>query len=629
MLVRILSLILFSLTRPPTKVRRVFVGAVMNESFRGKTASVASFAMQKIIECGLSQDCMIVTAVSDTDLSAKFEAYGVHLVEGGGAGEEKTGVTAATAKKPPTAPPVADGAGRNDQEPLQNDDSKVPISARRADFPNVVKTHLDVHTSDRGSVQNPTDFFIPWEDRKPAAVERMPIRTAGGETNAWNASPRLHLDHSFQQRSPHSIPIAPVAGAFTGEPTSLRDISFLERKRAAEARRAYSHAAAEQHQMYFSTTAQQFDNRKPPPAAYDVPTAARGEPTYAAREITYAGTAYAASLSQRAFDTQESEKVRGGPTRKHHAGLDDIYTLQANAAAQAAAAAAAALGGDDEGYALPKTRGPKTDEEKRKRNAIYSRRKYVRKKIEHQVLEQQGVSLRKQNIILKNEHTMLQGLLEQANRIVETVESGGIVETIPTLGRRSMASTNNFSFHGMRQPSDTPSGTRLAGGLEFASAPPQGMSRAFESMNLPSRTTTAVHRPSRLINPVSGSLLDSLPPGVHASLPPQVQRFPADDMMRRTGMTEAPRGFGDLGQNEYIHELPSHNSRRDQDIILENMIREGRDPYARRDTLNPLLSETGVLPSRDERYGARSNEGNALEAEVIRSMHLRGSEQEP
>ena len=50
----------------------------------------------------------------------------------------------------------------------------------------------------------------------------------------------------------------------------------------------------------------------------------------------------------------------------------------------------------------------------KERNKIYSRRKYYRKKIENQVLEEQAVSLKKLNGELRLENERLERLLKEA-----------------------------------------------------------------------------------------------------------------------------------------------------------------------------------------------------------------------
>lgn len=59
----------------------------------------------------------------------------------------------------------------------------------------------------------------------------------------------------------------------------------------------------------------------------------------------------------------------------------------------------------------------------RKRNAIYSRRKYIRKKIEIEVLEKQTSDLRSQNKSMKRESVRLESLLYMAKKRVAFIES--------------------------------------------------------------------------------------------------------------------------------------------------------------------------------------------------------------
>ena len=98
--------------------------------------------------------------------------------------------------------------------------------------------------------------------------------------------------------------------------------------------------------------------------------------------------------------------------------LDSIYTLRREAGVLTT-----------ELPSIPTKRGPKTEEEKRKRNAIYSRRKYVRKKIEFQVLEKESARLQIQNEALAKEQEQLEKSLAQAQQMAADIDSGRMSTT--------------------------------------------------------------------------------------------------------------------------------------------------------------------------------------------------------
>ena len=69
----------------------------------------------------------------------------------------------------------------------------------------------------------------------------------------------------------------------------------------------------------------------------------------------------------------------------------------------------------------PETSGGHRKEAK-ERNKIYSRRKYYRKKIENQVLEEQAATLKELNASLREENVRLEGQLQQALSMVRSIE---------------------------------------------------------------------------------------------------------------------------------------------------------------------------------------------------------------
>ena len=106
------------------------------------------------------------------------------------------------------------------------------------------------------------------------------------------------------------------------------------------------------------------------------------------------------------------------PQTAAEVSLDSIYTLRREAGVLTT-----------DLPSIPTKRGPKTEEEKRKRNAIYSRRKYVRKKIEFQVLEKESARLQIQNEALAKEQEQLEKSLAQAQQMAADIDSGRMSTT--------------------------------------------------------------------------------------------------------------------------------------------------------------------------------------------------------